>query len=163
MDSKQLATLHKMPTTVTAHTLQDICTRKIIVNRITATFLQTQIQLSELSKKLQDYSIDNAKNKLVLVQELCKLYEEQYAKFEQDRQTECMEIYKLLNELNVCPDYVQKMVKELGELDSKLKDLAERIDYYEKDIPMEQDGIQCMGKIQVGTGATCAQEYTLPE
>ncbi len=169
MDSKQLSGLKaaaeeaKKP--VYVHDLQHICKQKVLINKITMEFLKTQIQLSEASTKLQAYSIQNAKDKIVLVDQLITLFEKQCSQFDPFRQDECMEIYNQLNELNVQPDEINKLISTLGTLDDKLKDLATRIDYFESLIPTQQDGTQyaLKKKLPENPQGTCAYEYSNPD
>ena len=167
MDSKQIANLKniaqeaKKP--VVVHDLQDICKRKILVNLMTAEFLRTQIELSESSKKLQDYSIQNAKEKLGLTNQLIKLFEEQCKVFDELRQDECLEIYEQLNSLNQLPAEMATLIRRLPELDDKLKKLAELIDHHEGNIPENQLGTQYSIKKKVELDQTCSQEYSSPD
>jgi flagellar basal body P-ring protein FlgI len=166
MDSKQIANLKniaeeaKKP--VVVHDLQDICKQKVLVNKITAEFLRTQIKLSESSKKLQEYSIQNAKEKLELTNQLITLFEEQCKVFDAFRQEECLELYKQLNELNAPPEEIVKLIGDLSTLDEKLKDLAIRIDYFERGVPAEQAGTQYKLKNKVQLDQTCGQQYSNP-
>ena len=164
MDSTQIASLasiaeaSKKP--IIVHDLQAVCKQKILVNKITAEFLRTQIQLSENSKKLQDYSITNAKDKLALTNELIRLFEEQHKEFDECRQDECMEIYRQLNDLNTPNFETKKLIAELEKLDDKLKDLAIRIDYFEKRVPQEQEGTQYTIKKKVNLDKSCSYDIT---
>lgn len=164
MDSKQIANLKniaeeaKKP--VVVHDLQDICKQKVLVNKITAEFLRTQIKLSESSRKLQDYSIQNAGEKLELTNQLITLFEEQCKVFDVFRQEECMKLYKQLNELNTPPEEIIKLISNLDTLDEKLKDLALRIDYFERGVPTEQAGTQYAFRGKAQLEQTCGQQYS---
>ena len=164
MDSTQIANLKNVADNlkkpVVVHDLQAVCKQKILVNKITAEFLRTQIQLSESSKKLQDYSITNAQEKLTLTNELIRLFEEQHKEFSEFRQEECIEIYNQLNSLNTPPVAMTKLLKELGTLDDKLKDLAIRIDYFEQRVPQEQEGTQYTIKPKTTMDTQCNMEHT---
>ena len=167
MDSKQIANLKniaeeaKKP--VVVHDLQDICKQKVLVNKITAEFLRTQIKLSKSSRKLQDYSIQNAGEKLELTNQLITLFEEQCKVFDAFRQEECMKLYKQLNELYAPPEEIVKLISNLDTLDEKLKDLALRIDYFERGVPTEQTGTQYTFRGKAQLEQTCGQQYSNPK
>lgn len=167
MDSKQVANLKNISNDVKKpiimHDLQDICKQKVLVNKITAEFLTTQIKLSEASKKLQEYSIENAKEKLVITNDLIELFEEQCSIFDEQRQEECIRLYKQLNDLNVCPISIGNLISELDTLDNKLKDLADRIDHFERIIPAEQVGTQYTIKKKLDLENSCSREFSKSE
>lgn len=133
------------------HDLQDICKQKIIANNYTRDFLKTQILLSEELKKIQDYNIQNCKEKLELTDALDKLFEEQCKIFDAFRQEECISIYETLNELNEPSVALSESLKKINELQDQLKELDNLIDRYATGIPDQQAGTQYEVKIKPNT------------
>ncbi len=165
MDSKQLANLKQVSEDakkpIVIHDLQEICKQKVLVNRITREFLKTQVKLSELSLQLQKHSIQNAAEKLKLVDRLIELYEKQCGTFDTITQEECLSIYSDLNDLNAPPPEIVVLLKTLNTLDDKLKDLSDKIEYFSARIPDEQAGVQYTIKKNM-PDTTCAQDFLNP-
>jgi hypothetical protein len=103
--------------------------------------LKLQLNYFQRCKKMQDYSIKTAVDKIELVKKLNTILEKQLTNFDNDRQNECMLIYKQLYDLdNLCntsEDYI-KTIKEINNLDEKMRTLCVKIDQLEATIPNEK-------------------------
>ena len=157
---KQISEESKAP--IVIHDLQDICKQKIFVNKLTKEFLKIQIQMSEESKKLQDYSIQNAIDKMDIVDTLIELYEKQLVTYDKLRQNESIILYNNLNDMNSLPDKIIKLLSNLEVLDDKLKDLSVKIDQYSSCITNEKLGNQYIIKQKQPDNLlnSCAVEYS---
>lgn len=127
-----------MSRNITIHDAKELISRKILINRITSEYLKKQNARAEISIKLQNLDITNNEEKLQLVDELEKLFEQQLREFDAERQMSCMEIYATLNSLQRPSDEYFKLFKKMQKLDSEIGSLAEKIEYLESTIPKEQ-------------------------
>lgn len=142
----------------------ELISRKILINKMTSEQLRKQIEFSAESKKLQDFAIDDNKYKLQLVDDLTKLFEQQLSNFDENRQEECLEIYKQLNENNKPSYEYVEQYKKLMRLERDIKSLAERVDALEKTIPsnVEFEHYAVSAKNPAASGACTTDQPTWP-
>lgn len=144
MDATQLSKLKEISDQakkpVVIHDLRDIISKKILINKITVEFLKTQRKFAELSQQLQQYSADDIDQKILIVNRLITLYEEQMKEFTDFRQEECISLYADLNSLQDVR--IPGLVVELDRLDHKIRDLSVKIDALEQTVPSIKEGIQ---------------------
>jgi chromosome segregation ATPase len=161
MDSMQIP---DSKTPMIVHDFRDLISRKIIINRVTLEFLNTQKKLSEKSIELQEYSVANATQKLIIMEQINTLYEQQLNEFDESTQQKCIELYDELNKIHQTPMNIYKLTVELNNLDDKLRELAGRIEYLESTMPQQQAGIQYKVKLKQ-PHASCGTEdlFDTPE
>jgi hypothetical protein len=135
MSSKQI--LH-LPTIledsekmVNDYQIKEECRKKAIIYELKQKQWKTQIQLSKISKELQDHVISNAAAKLALVDSLVPLLKKQSTIFKADRITTCTKIYQHLAELDKMPADTEKLATHANELSSKIDEYIRQIAYLE--------------------------------
>lgn len=145
MDSDNLntQTLSSQPPTqqptMSYSEVYDLVSKKILVNKMSIENLKYQIQYFEAFKKAQDISIQEAQNKLKLVNQLNSIFEKQLSDFTTERQDECIVLYKQLYDLDTKPSKELSAASTvLKDIDNKMRIICTKIESLESTIPNEK-------------------------
>lgn len=124
--------------TLTYNDAYDILSKKILINKIALENMQYQKVFLSNCKILQDYNLTTLNKKMECVVKLNELFEQQLAKFTEERQDECILLYKKLSELEQPTTEVIQVHNVLNETEERMKDLCVKIDALERTIPAEK-------------------------
>lgn len=116
----------------------ELVSKKILINRLSIENLKYQKAYCELFKKIQNMTWIIADKKILLIEQLSKIFEGQLREFTQERQNECLAVYEQINELDTPSAEFTSTCSQLENLRSKMEDLIAKISYLERTIPNEQ-------------------------
>jgi hypothetical protein len=127
---------------ITAHNGYDLVSKKILIGRISISMLETQIEYTNNSIKIQHISNDIAEKKLKLTTALNSIFEKQLNDFTEARQNQCMELYKEINLLDEPVEEHKELIKKIRKLENHLTELQKQINFLEATIPKERVIVQ---------------------
>ena len=116
----------------------ELISKKILINRLSIENLKYQKTYCELFKKIQHMSWLIADKKILLIEQLSSVFEQQLREFTQERQNECLLICTQINELDTPSAEFTSTCNQLENMRSKMEDLIAKISYLERTIPNEQ-------------------------
>lgn len=128
----------KSSTLITFSDGYELVSKKILINRLSIENLKYQKTYCDLFKKIQHMTWIIADKKILLIEQLSKIFEEQLREFTQERQNECLAVYEQINELDTPSAEFTSTCSQLENLRSKMEDLIAKISYLERTIPNEQ-------------------------
>ena len=123
---------------ITAHNGYDLISKKILIGRLSISSLETQITYTTKSISLQNTMNETAAKKLKLVSDLNSIFEKQVTDFSEERQRQCMELYKEINQLDLPRPEQKVLTDELNTLENNMMELQKQINYLEASIPNEK-------------------------
>ncbi len=135
MNSKQIFKLPIIPedseTIINYYQLQDECRKKAIIYELKQKQLTIQLQLSKISKELQDHMISNSAAKLRLTETLVQLLKKQTIMYSLENDNKCAAIYTHLAELNKMPKDTETLATKAMKLSDEINAISKQISYLE--------------------------------
>jgi hypothetical protein len=116
----------------------DIISKKILINRMSITNLETQFKFSQESAKLQVLTMKITEKKLKIIKELNIILENQLNEFDEKRQEDCLQLYKKINTLDTPTPIHINLCKKLNQYEQEMLTLMPKIQYLEQTIPDEK-------------------------
>jgi hypothetical protein len=138
----------------------ELVSKKILINKMSIENLNNQIEFSTATMKMQAFIIRAARRKITLINSLNDILEKQLNEFDEFRQSQCIDIYKELNELDSPTDEYIEQRAICKKCDEAMLTLTPKIEYIERTIPNTLDvtNYKIKEKSNAPTAYNCATE-----